>query len=110
LGVIGERFPYLISATSGIGRGVLKISMMKSALHQHLSACACPHADRLAQRIFLTIIILKRLAYLLSKTDKGRLIKETDLIGNLRKTIDANANRGKSGENRGGNRGDASRI
>src|SRR3989338_1074536 len=54
--------------------------MMKSVLHQHLSACACPHADRLAQRIFLTIIILKRLAYLLSKTDKGRLIKDPNSI------------------------------
>ena len=53
---------------------------MKSVLHQHLSACACPHADRLAQRIFLTIIILKRLAYLLSKTDKGRLIKDPNSI------------------------------
>src|SRR3989344_6185181 len=57
--------------------------MMKSAGHQHL----------LAQRIFLTIIILKRLAYLLSKTDKGRLIKETDPLGNpIAYTYDSKGN------------------
>jgi len=57
--------------------------MMKSAGHQHL----------LAQRIFLTIIILKRLAYLLSKTDKGRLTKETDPLNNATAyTYDANGN------------------
>src|SRR3972149_5628288 len=65
------------------GRRVLKINMMKSAGHQHL----------LAQRIFLTIIILKRLAYLLSKTDKGRLTKETDPLNNATAyTYDANGN------------------